>query len=408
MGWHVLLPDARQRGQTLVLFALFAPVLLAFMAIGLDSAQGFLERRDAQGAADLAALAGARLLHEGVTLTEQEAARVKARSIAAANGYPSAQVTVTTPHGGDPERILVTIDSDVHTFFMPVLDLLASGDHTTMDVDARAVAYGGYEAASGGEFAILALEGCPSAEKSVDFSGSNVDVIGRVHSNSDLYISGSNNEFDGPTTHTCGSGGKPSFHNGGGGNTFDPPAAAGTTEPDPIDLDRSDFTCDWTAPGSGMWDLSTNGAWWVGGSKSSKTLKAGTYCSGTGSSDGIKLSDSSIVIEDIVSGPGGVTMVAQAYIEISGSNFQLHPHEHGVLFVSYGTSDVAIKVSGSGGSWEGAIYAPNGTAEVSGSSSLAVAGGIAAKRVKLNGSGFTIDGSATEGGPGEQVIALVE
>jgi Flp pilus assembly protein TadG len=389
------------------MFALMAPVMLVLMALGLDAAQAFVERRHAQGAADLAALAGARHLHEAVTSTEQDQARAAARSIASANGYPPTMVTVVTPYAGDVERILVTIDSGVSTFFMPILDLFAAGDHSSVEVDARAVAYGGYEEAGGGAFAVLALEGCPSPEKSVDFSGSNVDVIGRVHSNSDLYISGSDNDFAGLTTYTCGIGENP-FHDGGGNNTFTPSPASAPAEADPIDLARSDFTCDWNASGSGMWDLSADGEWWVGGTKSSKTLRAGTYCSGTGSSDGIKLSDSDIIIEDIVSGPGGVTMVGQAYIEISGSNFQLHPHEHGVLFVSYGTSDVAVKVNGSSGAWAGKIYAPNGTAEVSGSSNLAISGGIVAKRVKLNGSGFTIDGSASEGGPAEHQLALTE
>ena len=396
-------------GQTLALFAIFAPLVLAFTALGLDAAQVFAERRNAQGAADLAALSGARLLHDGVTPTEQQAARDRALAVALANGYPAAQVTVTTPYAGDDERILVTIDSGVETFFMPILDLFVAGDYADVDVDARAVAYGGYEETEGGDYAIFALEGCPSLSKTVDISGSTSDFIGRVHSNSDIYIGGSSNDFLGPTTYTCGS---PAFQNGGGGNTFDPAQSlapnAPNPEPDPVALVRSDFTCTFTAPSSGMWDLASDGSWWVGGTKSSKTLRAGTYCSGTGSSDGIKLSDSDIRIEDVASAPGGVTFVGQAYIEISGSNFQLRPHEHDVLFVSYGTSDVAMKVAGSGGSWAGIIYAPQGTAEVSGSTNLTVSGSIVAKRVKLNGSVITVDGGSSGGGPGEQRIAITE
>jgi Flp pilus assembly protein TadG len=403
----MVIPRAGQAGQTLPLFAILSPLVLAFMALGLDAANAMLERRDAQGAADLAALAGARLLHDDVTATEQAQARAKAVAIAEANGYAAPQVTATTPYGGDDERILVVIDSDVDTFFAPILDLIVGGDHSTVNVDARAVAYGGYDETTGGEFAVLALEGCPSAEKSIDFSGSTMEVIGRVHSNSDLYIGGSNNDFQGPTNYTCGIGENP-FHNGGGGNDFSPSPASATAESDPLNLTRADFTCDFLAPSSGMWDLASNGSWWVGGSKSSKTLRAGTYCSRSGSSDGIKLSDSDIVIEDIVSGPGGVTFVGQAFVEVSGSNFQLHPHEHSVLFFSYGTSDVAMKVAGSGGSWEGYIYAPRGTAEVSGSSNLAISGAIISNRVKLNGSDMSIDGSSYGGGPGEQVIALSE
>jgi Flp pilus assembly protein TadG len=404
------LPGRHDRGQTLPLFAIVAPIILAFMALGLDTAHAFLERRDAQGAADLAALAGARLLHDGATVTEQANARAKAVSVAVANGYAASQVTAITPYDGDDEKIRVVIDSGVRTVFAPVLDLIVGGSHASTNVDAGAVAYGGYEETGGGEFAILALEGCPSLQKTLDFSGSTIDVIGRVHSNSDLYISGSTNDFVGQTSYVCPLSGYPRFHNGGSGNTFTPTPGSAPAELDPVAKARSYFTpCTYTASSSGMWDLSSNGSWWVGGTKVSKTLRPGIYCSGTGSSDGIKLSDSDIrVLTDIATGADGVTFVASYSIEVSGSNFQLKPFKDNILFASYGTSDVAVKVAGSGGTWEGIIYAPNGTAEISGSSNLALQGGIIAKRVKLNGSGFSIDGSASEGGPGEQVIALTE
>jgi hypothetical protein len=397
----------RSIGQTLPLFAILLPGMLALMALGLDSAQLFLERRDAQGAADLAALAGVKYLDEvgGVTTTEQANARSAAIANGIANGYAASQVVPRTPVDGDATRIEVSIQSSVDMFFLPALDPIVPGDHSFMDVGARAVADSSRAAGSGGDFAVFALESCPSTQKTVDISGSTIDFIGRVHSNSDIYIAGSSNDFIGGTTHTCPS---TSFQNGGGGNTFGPAPTkaplAPAPEPDPVALARSDFTCTFTAPGSGMWDLSSNGIWWVGGSKSSKTLKPGTYCSRSGSSDGIKLGDSDIVVE----GQGGVTFVGQAYIEISGSNFRLRPHEREVLFVSYGTSDVAIKLSGSGGTWEGIVYAPRGTAEVSGSSNLGISGGIVATRVKLNGSSYSINGTAGQGAPGEQTIALKE
>ena len=283
------------------------------MGLGIDVAQSLVERRDAQGAADLAALAGARHLDDEVSYTDQTDARAAAVAVAVANGYSASEVTATTPYGGDVSKIRISIDSSVSTYFLPVLDLILPGDHTTINVDAHAVAYGGYEAGGEGGFAVLALEGCPSSQKSAEISGSTTHYVGRVHSNSDLYISGSTNDFDGTTSAVCGSG-YPAFHNGGGGNAFDPAYAVGTAEPDPLALLRADFTCDFLAPSTGAWDLATNGSWWVGGTKSSKTLRAGTYCS-RGSSGSIKLSDSDIVIQDVVSGPGGVTFLAQTQIE---------------------------------------------------------------------------------------------
>ena len=216
-------------GQALTLFALVTPVILAFMALGLDAAHAFLERRDAQGAADLAALAGARFLHDDVTADRPgERARRSGRDRRRERLRRPAQVTATTPYDGAIDKIRVNIDSDVSTFFMPILDLFAGGDHSTVNVDAHAVAYGGYTEGEGGGFAIFALESCPSLQKSVDISGSTSFYIGKVHSNSDVYISGSDLSITGPTTHSCGSG-YPSFHDGGGGNTYDP---APTPRPD--------------------------------------------------------------------------------------------------------------------------------------------------------------------------------
>ena len=161
-------------------------------------------------------------------------------------------------------------------------------------------------------FAILALEGCPSPEKSIDFSGSNVDVIGRVHSNSDLYISGSNNDFERRRRpYTCGVGetSTPSITAVAATRSTRHPAHGDSTEPDPVDLRLGAISCPARVtqhPAQGMWDLAERRP--VVGRRQQgleDTDCAGTYCSGTGSSDGIKLSDSNIVIEDIVSGPGG-------------------------------------------------------------------------------------------------------
>ena len=121
--------------------------------------------------------------------------------------------------------------------------------------------------------------------------------------------------------------------------------------------------------------------------KGSKRLNPGVYCA-TGSNGILKLSDSDI--------RGTVTFVATSQVEISGSNFTLTAYLNNVLTFSQGTSDVALKLSGSGGTWSGIHYAPNGTAELSGGSNLTVAGGIVAQRVKLNGSSMSINAAALQ------------
>jgi hypothetical protein len=400
---------ARSAGQVLPLFAIVGAGMLAFMALGLDAAQAFVERRNAQGAADLASLAGARFLPD-----HPDQAKDAAVAVALANHYViDREQDVHTPYDGDPERILVTIDSDVDTFFMPILGLFLGGDHSSIDVDARAVAYGGYEESGAGGFAMFALEGCAGGEKSIDISGADGSYVGLVHSNSDIYISGGGHVFSGATTSVCG------FHNGDESNTFDPPPATADPVVDPVAVTIADFVCDypdtvdsinaWSGQPhthSGDWDLAQDGSWWVSGLKSSRTLKPGTYCS-----DGaIKLGDSDIGVQiDDVDGNQGVTFASRTQVEISGSNITLVAHELPdlpILFYSEG-SDLAIKVSGSGNQLEGIFYAPNGTAEISGQSAFNYTGGIIAWRVKFNGSNGTLSAFPSGGGGGHE-IALAE
>src|SRR4026207_1681823 len=71
-----------ERGQVLVLFAGGLLALLVIAALAFDVGMMLVERRDEQGAADAAALAGARYV-----LTDQAAAQTAAFDIAAMNGY---------------------------------------------------------------------------------------------------------------------------------------------------------------------------------------------------------------------------------------------------------------------------------------------------------------------------------
>jgi hypothetical protein len=150
----------------------------------------------------------------------------------------------------------------------------------------------------------------------------------------------------------------------------------------PINYVWDDFLpCTYSRTGSD-WDLSSNGTWWVGGSKSSKQLNPGVYCLSGTTSGAIKLSDSGIT--------GNVTFISTGKIEISGSDFTLTPYKHDVLMYAQSSSETAIKLSGSGGSWGGYIYAPNGQVEISGSSHFSLEGSIIANKVKLSGSNWSI------------------
>ena len=83
---------------------------------------------------------------------------------------------------------------------MPILGIVGDGDFSSVDVSARAVAEAKVTVSTGGGFAIFSLESCPSLEKSVDISGSTIPITGSVHSNSDIYVSGSVVFINGETT----------------------------------------------------------------------------------------------------------------------------------------------------------------------------------------------------------------
>src|SRR5688572_230257 len=109
----------RAAGQTLAIFALMLPLLLGMTGLGADGANAYLHYRNAQSAADLAALAGARLLPETPTVLDYTNARNRAVSVASSNGYPSG-VTARAPYidsGGTvhPHDVEVVIDATVQT-----------------------------------------------------------------------------------------------------------------------------------------------------------------------------------------------------------------------------------------------------------------------------------------------------
>ncbi len=115
----------RERGQAIVLIALAIVGLVGFTALSVDGGLVFSDRRQAQNAADTAAMSAALAKLRGENFSNT------ALSLAAANGYDnngtSNVVTVTTantPSGECPDTgtdITVQITSHVDTAFAPVV-----------------------------------------------------------------------------------------------------------------------------------------------------------------------------------------------------------------------------------------------------------------------------------------------
>src|SRR5687767_2337131 len=73
-------------GQTVALFAVVLPGLIAAMALGVDGANLALSYRDAQSAADLGALAGSRMLSaDDPSSTDFNNAEARAVQVATTN-----------------------------------------------------------------------------------------------------------------------------------------------------------------------------------------------------------------------------------------------------------------------------------------------------------------------------------
>lgn len=361
------------RGQSMVLLALLFPVLMGAAGLGFDMAFLYARQVRLQGMADLAALAGA------VDLPDSTAAQAAAVAAASANGYPSgiATITVVTPHNGNSQEIEVVAEHPAPTLFMGILSI------HTIKIHARAVA----RKQPGGYAIFASYSNCSDSKSNevIDFPGSSSVVTGPVHSNSGFKMGGSSNTINGSLTYHCDK------DISGSGNSFaSGPTKTGTKSP-PFSYSFNDFypgQCTYLK--NGDFDLSSDGPWWVGGSKSSKKLNPGVYCANGGK---LVLSDSGI--------QGTVTLAASKEVHISGSNFDLSPYWNNVLIFSGDSgsgSEDAVKISGSGGTWRGYITATYGTVDFSGSANLSVQGSIIAWKVKLSGSSWSL--TSDESGAG--------
>jgi hypothetical protein len=363
-----------QLGQTLALFVILLPGLLAVCALGLDAGNLYVERRQMQAAADLAALAGARLLPNAVTAT------AKAQSIATANGYAST-VTITTPYSSDASKIEVRITRPVSTLFLPILGV------SQLDVSARGVARQQILPPSGTPFVLMAgsssCVGNPA--DTLQWQGSTGTITGIVHSNSGIKMTGSSNRWTGGTFYGCTG----AYTNTGSSNVISPAPVITAALPYPINYTWNDYCASPTYyNASGTWDLAANGAWWVGGTKTSKRLNPGVYCA-----DG---ATGAITLNVQGTNATNVTFVARTTVKITDSNFFITPNKLGTAIVAYGTGNQTINMAAAAGA-AGVLFAPNGEANFAANGGGTYTGSIIAKTVKVSGGGMTIVGTVPSG-----------
>ena len=354
-----------EAGQTLVLFVFALAVLCGFAALAIDVGLILRERSQLQSVADAAALAGAQELPGSPAVAV-------AQQYAEANGIdltdPDYTFVATTPYQGDPDKIEVKVSREVDFLFGRVLGL------DFADVPARAVAEVNVVAGPTVEYAFIALNADCGLPDQLRISGSVSEVIGGMHSNGNLLISGSDNSFVGPVTYSTNpncSG----YQVSGQNNTF-----TSTPAPAPnvgfVNYTFSSFPCTYTYTKDTA--LASRPEAWVGGNPNSNQLNPGVYCS----TQDIVLSGQDIT--------GNVTLVAMDEVKISGSDFDLTAYFENILAFSGASHNQAMDMAGSGGSWTGLFYAPNGGINLQGSSNITLNTSLIGDKIKVSGSDFTL------------------
>ena len=392
-------PHRSESGQVLVILVLVMVVLLAAVALAIDGGRLYALRREAQSAADAAVLSAALAKCNGADPITAGLAT------AGQNGFDSGAVSVLNPpiggaYIGNADYVEVMITASIPGTFV---QLVYSGP---LQVSVEAEAHCDDAGLFGNvDQAAFAIGSCPEI-KAFDISGSGSEIIGGVHSNDDLYISGSNHHVHGATSHVEG------YVTSGSNNQFPPGyPVAGDILPNPLGF----LTTSMYAPGGSrvagrtVHDLSSGGKVDIGRltieglyDPVAKTLATGVYYAGNNE---IEISGSDIT--------GAVTLVSENHIKVGGSENTFTAYVDGLLIFSnkqpaQPCKNWVVDIGGGGNPvpvvshdvdgfsnpvvvtdtnniYQGLVYAPRGQVMTSGSKTT-FRGAILAQGVKLNGS----------------------
>src|SRR5712692_427296 len=239
-----------RKAKTLLLFMVLAPVLVGWVGLVIDGGLLMAGQRQAQNAADAAAMAGAMDKMRGGSNATALAA---ANNFLTYNGLSNAPPLVLGtsfnispkegPHTGDSQYVEVIVTNPVQTYFIQAL-----GATSTANVTARAVA--GYEAVTAGEGGAVLN---PNATPGLSISGgATLLVHGRVVVNSQgagydqngNYINlgysqyaattGNNSSIEGTDIRVVGGVDTPANFQNVPGNVGNPLHAGELPEPDPL------------------------------------------------------------------------------------------------------------------------------------------------------------------------------
>ena len=404
-----------EEGAAIVLVAVFLVGLLAFISLAVDGGRALVERRDARNAADHAAMNAAwASCHGG---NPQAAADTSVER----NGFPKDQLTLTNL-GGHTYR--ARVETSFPTGFAAIVgvDQLDVSGEATADCD-EGTSSPGYAIFAGGTTCY------DDGKVQVDVPGSDQLIIGNVHSNNNVKMSGANNDFRG-VDNDPGDTGLFEF-------TFVPDDTSPPINHDIDDFDPTNYATnngneydlgypaydsvrDWPLnlpmrPGDETGHLAgsledwkeiaeDNGTYFSGDIKADDMKSGGNYVDGVyySHNGNIELDHSDM---GSPSDPFEVTLIARkGFIKISGSNQYLIPYTGdglsgneylayaGIRFSGVERCDkFGITLSGSTSQWNGTFFAPRSLVEMNGSDNSTVdQGSLVGWAVRLNGQNITI------------------
>jgi hypothetical protein len=378
----------QESGQAAVLIVLALAGLIAFAALAIDAGRLYAERRQAQNAADNAALAASRAMCLGDNFKNA------ALLLANQNGYDNDGdgdiVTISNPpttgeYAGNANYIEVSI---VSNFPAALLHFIRPGG---LQITARAVSMCFLGPSSGIPAIYAGSETCVST---LLWSGEAGLIQGGFHSNNDPQITGQNTSVIGASSFVSG------IHTDYDKVIFNPPPPGNPMRSrvveDPLNLNVEDY-----APGGSKAVLAQAAGQYVyrDGNIDINWLKHnGYYVDATDTIlDGLYYATGNITITGTGVIGNAVTLVAEGDVWYRGPNQIISSYVDNLLafsaeaFANDATAcnTPVIRFSHSDGVYQGNVYAPHGLINVSGSD-IQFFGSLIGYDVTVTGSGVSV------------------
>lgn len=363
-----------ERGAVFVFVAVMMVAILGMAALVVDVGSWYSARRQAQSAADAAALAAVDDLPSSQSTATTDAQTYVAKNISGATA------SISFPSSS---QIKVTVSTTLPSVFGGLLGV------KSVNVSASATASKAAASATAGA-AIFAMDSNCSDEALVIDNAQHFKVNGTSHSNGSLFADGQNNDI-GATTYggpnkcqwVANAGGPVASGNTYGGSVS--PTLDTNSEPWPIDYSASPPTCTAGLTYSGNLDINA----------SNSTITSGVYC-----------------VKGVLSinGSGDTcscTFVAGQF-NLNGQNEHFTPYAGTNNLAFYNTGSSTLDINGSSYMNGGSIFSPTAPIVLNGTSNSTISGLLEGYTVTINGSNITMTGTGGSSGSASTTSELIQ